>query len=124
MAGTDDATTLPTACPSAHGRTIFGVRNPDVAGLAGRVLRLPMTIFAALAQHRGATHRLLCGTATTVVLASAAGALWPPLRLPVFIGVGCGYCARLLADACTPHGAPLLGPSVPATSTCCHPGCA
>jgi membrane-bound metal-dependent hydrolase YbcI (DUF457 family) len=29
---------------------------------------------------------------------------------PVAIGAGCGYCAHLLADACTPHGAPLLGP--------------
>lgn len=167
MAGTNDATTLPTACPSAHGRTIFGVRNPThqavgaastlavcaavdcrplativavcasvlgsrlpdvdqpgarihrrtrlerrglVARLAGHVLRLPMTIFAVFAKHRGATHWLLSGAATTVVLAGAAGALWPPLQLPVFIGVGCGYCAHLLADACTPHGAPLLGP--------------
>jgi len=85
-------------------------RRSLIARLAGRVLRLPMTIFAALAQHRGATHWLLSGAATTIVLAGAAGALWPPLRLPVFIGAGCGYGAHLLADACTPHGAPLLGP--------------
>ncbi len=85
-------------------------RRSLVARLAGRVLRLPMTIFAAVAQHRGATHWLLSGAVVTVVLAGAAGALWPPLRLPVFIGVGCGYGAHLLADACTPHGAPLLGP--------------
>lgn len=85
-------------------------RRSLVARLCGHVLRLPMTIFAAVAQHRGATHWLLSGAVTTVVLAGAAGALWPPLRLPVFIGVGCGYGAHLLADACTPHGAPLLGP--------------
>ena len=85
-------------------------RRSLVARLFGRVLRLPMTIFAALAQHRGATHWLLSGAAATVVLAGAAGALWPPLQLPVIIGVGCGYGAHLLADACTPHGAPLLGP--------------
>lgn len=85
-------------------------RRSLFARLAGRVLRLPMTIFAAVAQHRGATHWLLSGAATTIVLAGVAGELWPPLRLPVFIGVGCGYAAHLLADACTPHGAPILGP--------------
>jgi len=85
-------------------------RRSLVARLAGRVLRLPMTIFASLAQHRGATHWLLSGAVVTIVLAGAARALWPPLALPVAIGTGCGYCAHLLADACTPHGAPLLGP--------------
>lgn len=85
-------------------------RRSLVARLAGRVLRLPMTILAALAQHRGATHWLLSGAVVTIVLAGAARALWPPLTLPVAIGTGCGYCAHLLADACTPHGAPLLGP--------------
>ncbi len=38
------------------------------------------------------------------------GAVWPPIALPVAIGIGCSYLANLLADACTPHGAPLLGP--------------
>ena len=85
-------------------------RRSLVARLAGRVLRAPMTIFAALAQHRGATHWLLSGAAATIVLVGAAGALWPPLALPVLIGVGCGYSAHLVADACTPRGAPLLGP--------------
>lgn len=85
-------------------------RRSLVARLCGRVLRLPMTIFAAVAHHRGATHWLLSAAATTVVLSAAAGALWPPFGLPVFIGLGCGYGAHLLADACTPHGAPLLGP--------------
>ena len=83
-------------------------RRSLVARRAGRLLRLPMTIFAAVAQHRGAKHWLPSGAATTVVLAVEAGALWAPLRLPVIIG--CGYGAHLLADACTPHGAPLLGP--------------
>ena len=69
-----------------------------------------MTAFAGSAEHRGATHWLLSAAAATILLAGAAGALWPPLVLPVAIGVGCGYCAHLLADACTPHGAPLLGP--------------
>jgi len=81
-----------------------------MVAFAATGLRLPMTIFAALAQHRGATHWLLSGAATTVFLAGVARALSPPLTLPVAIGVCCGYCAHLLADACTPHGAPLLGP--------------
>jgi len=85
-------------------------RRSLVARCAGRVLRAPMTTFAAFARHRGATHWLLSGAATTIVLAGAAGALWAPLSLPVLIGAGCGYGAHLLADACTPHGAPLLGP--------------
>jgi membrane-bound metal-dependent hydrolase YbcI (DUF457 family) len=126
-------------CAAVHGRallaagavgaSLLGSRLPDAdrrgtrihrrtrlerrrlaAGLAGRLLRLPMTIFAALATHRGATHWLLTGAALTVALALAARALWPPLAPPVAIGVGCGYWAHLLADACTPHGAPLLGP--------------
>ena len=57
-----------------HRRTRLERRSLLVR-LAGRVLRLPMTIFASLAQHRGATHWLLSGAATTVVLAGAAGAL-------------------------------------------------
>lgn len=85
-------------------------RRSLTAGIAGRALRAPVTIFAALATHRGATHWLLSGAATTIVLAGTARALWPPLTLPIFIGAGCGYGTHLLADACTPHGAPLLGP--------------
>jgi membrane-bound metal-dependent hydrolase YbcI (DUF457 family) len=85
-------------------------RRSLIARLAGRILRLPMTIFAAVATHRGATHWLLIGAVTTIVLAAGAAALWAPLALPVAIGTACGYGAHLLADACTPHGAPLLGP--------------
>jgi membrane-bound metal-dependent hydrolase YbcI (DUF457 family) len=85
-------------------------RRGRIARFAGWVLRLPMRIFAALARHRGATHWLFSGAATTVILAGAAGAMSKPLTLPVAIGVACGYGAHLLADACTPHGAPLLGP--------------
>lgn len=53
---------------------------------------------------------LLTAGVATILLAGAAHALWPPLVLPIAIGFGCGYCAHLIADACTPHGAPLLGP--------------
>ncbi|MDQ3678391.1 MAG: metal-dependent hydrolase [Actinomycetota bacterium] len=92
-----------------HRRTRLERRNLT-ARLIGGVLRLPVTIFAALAAHRGATHWLLSGTVVMIALAAAAGAVWPPIALPVAIGTGCGYLAHLLADACTPHGAPLLGP--------------
>ena len=85
-------------------------RRSLAASLAGRLLRLPMTLFAALATHRGATHWLLSAATATIALTVAAGALWPQLAPPVAIGIGCGYGAHLLADACTPHGAPLLGP--------------
>jgi membrane-bound metal-dependent hydrolase YbcI (DUF457 family) len=113
----------------AVGASLLGSRLPDVdqlgsrihrrtrlerrslaAALAGRLLRLPMTLFAALATHRGATHWLLSAAMVTVALTVAVGALWPQLAAPVAIGTGCGYGAHLLADACTPHGAPLLGP--------------
>ena len=85
-------------------------RRSIIAALAGGVLRLPMTIFARLANHRGVTHWLLSGAAATIVLTAAAGAIWAPLTVPVAIGTGCGYGAHQHADACTPHGAPLLGP--------------
>ena len=85
-------------------------RRSLLASLAGGALRLPLTAFAESAQHRGATHWLLSAAAATIILTGAAGSLWPALVLPVAIGVGCGYCAHLFADACTPYGAPLLGP--------------
>ena len=113
----------------AVGASLLGSRLPDVDQLGARIhrrtrlerrslpirliggaLRLPMTIFAAVARHRGATHWLLSAGAVTIALAAAADAVWPPIALPVAIGTVCGYLAHLLADACTPHGAPLLGP--------------
>ncbi len=92
-----------------HRRTRLERRSLP-AGLAGRLLRLPMTLFAALAKHRGPTHWLLSAATATIALTAAAGALWPQLAPPVAVGIGCGYGAHVLADACTPHGAPLLGP--------------
>lgn len=92
-----------------HRHTRVERRSP-IVGLAGSVVRLPMTILAVLAKHRGATHWLLTGAATTFILGSTSGAVWSPLTLPITIGAGCGYGAHLLADACTPHGSPLLGP--------------
>jgi membrane-bound metal-dependent hydrolase YbcI (DUF457 family) len=92
-----------------HRRTRLERRSVGAALLLG-VLRLPMTIFACVTKHREATHWLLSGAAATIVLTVAVGAAWTPLRLPVMIGLGCGYSSHVVADACTPSGAPLLGP--------------
>ena len=129
VCGSVDSGRLAAAAAAAVCASLLGSRLPDadqrgtrihrrtrlerrrlIAALAGGALRLPMIAFAGLAQHRGATHWLLSAATATIILVGAAGVLWPPLVLPVAIGVGCGYCAHLLADACTPHGAPLLGP--------------
>ena len=83
------------------------------AAIAGATLRLPLTLFAAGARHRSVTHWLLSAAVVTLLLAALAAAAWPPLMLPIALGTGCGYVAHVVADACTPHGAPLLGPSGP-----------
>jgi membrane-bound metal-dependent hydrolase YbcI (DUF457 family) len=113
----------------ALGASVLGSRLPDVdqpgarihhrtrlerrslgVGLVGGALRLPMAMVARLCRHRGATHWLLSGATATLVLAAATRSIWAPLAVPVAVGIGCGYAGHLLADACTPHGAPLLGP--------------
>lgn len=92
-----------------HRRTRLERRSFSAAA-TGSVLRVPVTIFARVAKHRGATHWLVTGAAVTIALTLASAAVWSTFGLPVAIGIGCGYGAHLLADACTPHGAPLLGP--------------
>ena len=69
-----------------------------------------MVVFASIVRHRGATHWLSTGIAVTAVGAVAAAAVYAALVLPVTVGLGAGYTLHLLADACTPHGVPLLGP--------------
>ena len=71
---------------------------------------MPVRIFARLSEQRGAKHWLATGALVTIALTLASAAAWSRLGLPVAIGIGCGYGAHLLADACTPHGAPLFGP--------------
>ncbi len=103
---------LPDVCQlgsKIHRKTSWERRNPLVA-LAGFVLRLPMKLFAVLAQHRGSTHWLSTGAVLTAACAVAASAVDFRLLLPVAAGLGAGYTLHLLADACTPHGVPLLGP--------------
>jgi membrane-bound metal-dependent hydrolase YbcI (DUF457 family) len=92
-----------------HRRTRLERRSFSAATV-GSVLRVPVTIFARLAEHRGATHWLVTGAAVTIALTLASAAVWSRFGLPVAIGIGCGYGAHLLADACTPHSAPLFGP--------------
>lgn len=92
-----------------HRRTCLE-RRSLIVRLVGQVLRLPVTVFAAVVKHRGTTHWLLSGVAVTIILAAMAGAMWRPLASPVVIGMGCGYLAYLIVDACTPRGTPLLGP--------------
>lgn len=119
----------PATCAIAAAAALYSSRLPDVdqrgsrvhrrtrterrhlAALAlGTILRLPMIIVALVARHRGATHWLLTAAAVTAALTALAAALSPALVTPIGLGVGLGYTTHLLADACTPHGAPLLGP--------------
>ena len=92
-----------------HRKTRWERRNPLIA-LLGFIARIPMVAFAAVVRHRGATHWLSTGLAVTAVFAVAASVVDAVLVLPVAAGLGAGYMLHLLADACTPHGVPLLGP--------------
>ena len=83
--------------------------DPLVA-LLGFIARVPLVLFASVVRHRGATHWLSTGVAVTVICGVIAGAVDGVLVLPVAAGLGAGYTLHLLADACTPHGVPLLGP--------------
>lgn len=91
-----------------HRRTRLERRHWPVL-LLGTVLRIPLRLLAR-ASHRGFTHWI----ATGLLVAGAAGALTsrfvPAVWVPITAGVACGYLLHLLADACTPAGAPLLGP--------------
>ena len=120
------------ACAIAALAALYASRLPDVDQLGSRIhrrsrtelqhltvyavgsiLRLPAIAVALVARHRGATHWLLSAAAVTAVLTALSAALSPTLALPVGLGVALGYTTHLLADACTPHGAPLLGPFQP-----------
>lgn len=92
-----------------HRMTRLERRNPLVC-LLGFIARVPLVLFAVVVRHRGATHWLSTGLAVTVICGVLAGVGDAVLVLPVAAGLGAGYTLHLLADACTPHGAPLLGP--------------
>jgi inner membrane protein len=91
-----------------HRRGWVARRHLAVAAL-GAVLRLPLVVFALLARHRGLSHTLAaCG-----LLAAVAGLLAAVLGgVGAAAAAGCalGYCAHVLADACTPSGVPLWWP--------------
>ncbi|MCA1700675.1 MAG: metal-dependent hydrolase [Actinobacteria bacterium] len=128
----------PSMCAIAATAALYGSRLPDVdqpgsrihrrsrlerrhlvVRAIGLIVRLPMSIIALTVRHRGATHWLLTSAVITATLTVLAAALSPMLAPPVGLGVGLGYTAHLLADACTPPGAPLLGPFLGGDSTCC-----
>ena len=92
-----------------HRKTRWERRNPLIA-LLGFIARVPLVLFASVVRHRGATHWLSTGAAVTVICGAVAGVVDGVLVLPVAAGLGAGYTLHLLADACTPHGVPLLGP--------------
>ena len=92
-----------------HRKTGWERRNLLIA-LLGFLARVPLVVFASVVRHRGATHWLVTGAAVTVIGAVAASVVYAALVLPVAAGLGVGYTLHLLADACTPHGVPLLGP--------------
>ncbi len=119
----------PATCAIAAAAALYAARLPDadqlgsrvhrrsrlerryLAALAvGTILRLPMIVVALATRHRGATHWLLTGAFVTAALTALAAALSPTLAPPIGLGVTLGYTTHLLADTCTPHGAPLLGP--------------
>lgn len=129
LAATAALGSKPATCAIAAAAALYAARLPDVdqrgsrvhrrtrterrrraARLLGTILRLPMIIVALVARHRGGTHWLLTGAVVTAGLTALASAVSPALVLPVGVGVAVGYTTHLLADACTPHGAPLLGP--------------
>lgn len=92
-----------------HRRTRLERRSVALS-VVGFVLRLPLRLFAAIANHRGATHWLSTAVAVAAAHGALAAAINSALLLPVAAGIAAGYVMHLLADACTPHGAPLLGP--------------
>lgn len=85
-------------------------RRSLLVGAAGTLLRLPLLAFGALASHRALTHSVLA----TIAVATAVGLVVAPLApefAPVVAGgVGVGYAAHVLADACTPAGVRLWWP--------------
>lgn len=129
LAATAALSSDPATCAIAAAAALYAAQLPDVdqlgspvhrrsrverrylAALAvGTILRLPMIVVALATRHRGATHWLLTGAVVTAALTALTTALSPTLAPPIGLGVALGYTTHLLADACTPHGAPLLGP--------------
>jgi membrane-bound metal-dependent hydrolase YbcI (DUF457 family) len=91
-----------------HRRGRLARRHLLVAAL-GAVLRLPLVGFALLARHRGLSHTLAaCGL--LAVAAALLAALLGGVGAAAAAGCAIGYCAHVLADACTPSGVRLRWP--------------
>jgi membrane-bound metal-dependent hydrolase YbcI (DUF457 family) len=85
-------------------------RRSVVVGAAGALLRLPLIAFGAIASHRRVTHSALATAATTLLVWVALTPFAPTIAFVVAGGVGVGYAAHVLADACTPAGVWLWWP--------------
>jgi inner membrane protein len=91
-----------------HRRGRLARRNLAVAVL-GALLRLPLVAFALLARHRGVSHSLVaCGLLAG--LAALIAAIVGGAGAAAAAGCALGYCAHVLADACTPSGVCLWWP--------------
>jgi membrane-bound metal-dependent hydrolase YbcI (DUF457 family) len=91
-----------------HRRGRLARRNLAFAAL-GALLRLPLVVFALLARHRGLSHSL-AACALVAALAALLAALVGGLVAAAAAGGALGYCAHVLADACTPSGVCLWWP--------------
>jgi membrane-bound metal-dependent hydrolase YbcI (DUF457 family) len=92
-----------------HRRGRLTRRHLLVAAL-GAVLRLPLVVFALVARHRGLSHSLgACGL--LAVLAALTAVVLGGVGAAAAAGGAVGYCAHVLADACTPSGVCLWWPA-------------
>jgi membrane-bound metal-dependent hydrolase YbcI (DUF457 family) len=122
-----DAESLETAGLAAA--ALLGSRLPDVdqlgarvhrrtrlerrtllAGAAGAMLRLPLTLFAVVASHRTVTHSAMACAAVAALATLVASPAGAGVALVVAGGVAIGYAAHVAADACTPAGVTLWAP--------------
>jgi membrane-bound metal-dependent hydrolase YbcI (DUF457 family) len=91
-----------------HRRVRLAPRNLPVAAL-GAVLRAPLVAFALLARHRGVSHSL-AACRLVAGLAALLAAIGGEAGAAAAAGCALGYCAHVLADACTPSGVCLWWP--------------
>jgi membrane-bound metal-dependent hydrolase YbcI (DUF457 family) len=124
VAGLDTPETAVAAVAAFHGSWLPDVdqlgsrihrrsrleRRSAVVGAAGMLVRLPLVAFGAIVSHRALTHSALATVSVVLAVALVVG-LFAPATAPVVAGgVGVGYSAHVLGDACTPTGVRLWWP--------------
>ena len=92
-----------------HGRSRFE-RRSVIVGAFGAAIRLPAVAFAALVPHRAITHSAVACAAVAFIAAVIVPSVGTGAALVVGGGVGIGYGAHVIADACTPGGVRLWSP--------------